>query len=471
MLLRITRPAWAIPFSRPLSAPQEENIQGEDMWRAGVSYHVPAKIREARAGAVPATMPAGRAGPRRDRAGAKSTRPRRNDAIFRVHKPFCQAIRTHAVNRDAGRAATTLTETILTDPGHHSMRIAQISPLFEAVPPKLYGGTERVVYSLTEELVAMGHDVTLFASGDSVTSATLAPMRDQAIRLDPSVRDWVALYNRMVELIYRRKDEFDVLHFHIDYFPLSLFSRQNVPFLTTIHGRLDVAEFVEVFGTFRDAPFVSISDNQRKPIPHLNWVRTVLHGMPPHILTPQPVKQEYAAFLGRVSPEKGLDRAIHIAGKAGLKLKIAAKVDNADKEYYDTIIKPLIRDNAHVEFIGEINDQQKPAFLSGAHALIFPIDWPEPFGLVMIEAMACGTPVIAYRSGSVPEVIDDGVSGFIVGDEDEAVRAIGRLGELNRETVRATFDRRWTARRMAEDYVSVYEELAQPKRRLRAVGG
>ena len=351
------------------------------------------------------------------------------------------------------------------------MRIAQISPLFEAVPPKLYGGTERVVYSLTEELVAMGHDVTLFASGDSVTSATLAPMRDQAIRLDPSVRDWVALYNRMVELIYRRKDEFDVLHFHIDYFPLSLFSRQNVPFLTTIHGRLDVAEFVEVFGTFRDAPFVSISDNQRKPIPHLNWVRTVLHGMPPHILTPQPVKQEYAAFLGRVSPEKGLDRAIHIAGKAGLKLKIAAKVDNADKEYYDTIIKPLIRDNAHVEFIGEINDQQKPAFLSGAHALIFPIDWPEPFGLVMIEAMACGTPVIAYRSGSVPEVIDDGVSGFIVGDEDEAVRAIGRLGELNRETVRATFDRRWTARRMAEDYVSVYEELAQPKRRLRAVGG
>ena len=349
------------------------------------------------------------------------------------------------------------------------MRIAQISPLFEAVPPRLYGGTERVVYSLTEELVAMGHDVTLFASGDSVTSATLAPMRDQAIRLDPSVRDWVALYNRMVELIYRRKDEFDVLHFHIDYFPLSLFSRQNVPFLTTIHGRLDVAEFVEVFGTFRDAPFVSISDNQRKPVPHLNWVRTVLHGMPPHILTPQPVKQEYAAFLGRVSPEKGLDRAIHIAGKAGLKLKVAAKVDNADKEYYDTTIKPLIRNNTHVEFIGEINDQQKPAFLSGAHALIFPIDWPEPFGLVMIEAMACGTPVIAFRSGSVPEVIDDGVSGFIVNNEDEAVKAVDRLGELDRARVRATFDRRFTARRMAEDYVSVYEELAQPVRRLRVV--
>jgi len=350
------------------------------------------------------------------------------------------------------------------------MRIAQISPLYEAVPPKLYGGTERVVYSLTEELVAMGHDVTLFASGDSITSATLAPMKEQALRLDPTVKDPIAAHYRMVELIYRRKDEFDVLHFHIDYFPLSLFSRQNVPFLTTIHGRLDVAEFIETFGTFRDAPFVSISNNQRKPIPHLNWVRTVLHGMPANLLTPQPVKQEYAAFLGRISPEKGVDKAIRIAGRAGMKLKIAAKVDNADKEYYDTQIKPLIQANPFVEFIGEINDQQKPAFLSGAHALIFPIDWPEPFGLVMIEAMACGTPVIAYRSGSVPEVIDDGVSGFIVSNEDEAVAATKRLHELDRATVRATFDRLWTSRRMAEDYVDVYEELAQPVRRLRAVG-
>jgi len=351
------------------------------------------------------------------------------------------------------------------------MRIAQVSPLYEAVPPKLYGGTERVVYSLTEELVAMGHDVTLFASGDSITSAKLAPMREQALRLDPSVKDPIALHYRMVELIYRLKDEFDVLHFHIDYFPLSLFTRQSVPFLTTLHGRLDIAEFVEVFGTFRDAPFVSISDSQRKPIPHLNWVRTVLHGMPATLLTPQPVKQEYAAFLGRISPEKGVDRAIRIAGRAGMKLKIAAKVDNADKEYYDSQIKPLIRDNPFVEFIGEINDQQKPAFLSGAHALIFPIDWPEPFGLVMIEAMACGTPVIAYRCGSVPEVIDDGVSGFIVDDEDAAVAATRRLHQLDRATVRATFDRRWTARRMAEDYVEVYEELAHPVRRLRAVAG
>jgi glycosyltransferase involved in cell wall biosynthesis len=349
------------------------------------------------------------------------------------------------------------------------MRIAQISPLFEAVPPKLYGGTERVVYSLTEELVAMGHDVTLFASGDSVTSATLAPMRDQALRLDPSVKDWVAIYYRMVEMIYRRKDEFDVMHFHIDYFPLQLFSRQATPYLTTIHGRLDLPEFVETYGTFPDAPFVSISNSQRRPIPNLNWVRTVLHGMPANLLTPQPVKQEYGAFLGRISPEKGVERAIRIASKAGLKLKIAAKVDNADKEYYDSKVKPLIVGNPDVEFIGEINDAQKPEFLSGAHALIFPIDWPEPFGLVMIESMACGTPVIAFNCGSVPEVMDDGLTGFIVNDVDEAVKAVGKLHTLDRAKVRATFDRRWTSRRMAEDYVEVYQSLCQPARLLHAV--
>jgi glycosyltransferase involved in cell wall biosynthesis len=351
------------------------------------------------------------------------------------------------------------------------MRIAQISPLFEAVPPKLYGGTERVVSSLTEELVAMGHDVTLFASGDSITSASLAPMRDQALRLDPSVKDWVAIYNRMVELIYRQKDEFDVLHFHIDYFPLALFSRQKVPFLTTLHGRLDLPEFIETYSTFAGAPFVSISNSQRRPIPNLNWVRTVLHGMPASLLTPQPVKQEYAAFLGRISPEKGVDRAIRIAGKAGLKLKIAAKVDNADKAYYDTLIKPLIHRNPDVEFIGEINDAQKPEFLSGAHALIFPIDWPEPFGLVMIEAMACGTPVIAFNSGSVPEVVDHGVTGFIVDNIEQAVAGLGRAHRLDRTQVRATFDRRFTSRRMAEDYVNVYQSLAKPIPRLRAVMG
>jgi glycosyltransferase involved in cell wall biosynthesis len=349
------------------------------------------------------------------------------------------------------------------------MRIAQISPLFEAVPPKLYGGTERVVYSLTEELVAMGHDVTLFASGDSITSATLAPMREQALRLDPTVKDWVAIYYRFVEMVYRRKDEFDVMHFHIDYFPMSLFMRQKVPFLTTLHGRLDLPEFVETYTTFKDAPYVSISDSQRKPIPHLNWVRTVLHGMPANLLTPQPVKQEYAAFLGRISPEKGVDRAIQIAGKAGLKLKIAAKVDNADKEYYDSKIRPLIQGNPDVEFIGEINDTQKPEFLSGAHALIFPINWPEPFGLVMIESMACGTPVVAFNCGSGPEVIDSGVTGFIVNDIDEAAAAVRRIHTLDRAQVRATFDRRFTARRMAEDYVDVYESLMEPAPRLQVV--
>jgi glycosyltransferase involved in cell wall biosynthesis len=351
------------------------------------------------------------------------------------------------------------------------MRIAQISPLYEAMPPKLYGGTERVVSWLTEELVAMGHDVTLFASGDSVTSAKLAPMRERAIRLDPSVKDPIALHYRMLETVYRRKDEFDVLHSHIDYFPMSLFTRQNVPFVTTLHGRLDVAEFVDIFATFPGAPFVSISNNQRTPVPHLNWARTVSHGMPANLLTPQPVKQEYAAFLGRICPEKRVDRAIRIAGRAGLKLKIAAKVDNVDKEYYDSQIKPLIHGNPDVEFIGEINDQQKPAFLSGAHALLFPIDWPEPFGLVMIEAMACGTPVIAWRAGSVPEVIDDEVSGFIVTNEDEAVAATKRLHQLDRAKVRATFDRRWTARRMANDYVDLYEQLARPVWRLHAVNG
>ncbi|MGH7041718.1 MAG: glycosyltransferase family 4 protein, partial [Acetobacteraceae bacterium] len=339
------------------------------------------------------------------------------------------------------------------------MRIAQIAPLFEAVPPKLYGGTERVVYSLTEELVAMGHDVTLFASGDSITSATLAPMRDQAIRLDPAVKDWIATYMRMMELVYRRADQFDVLHFHTDYFPLSLFSRQRTPFVTTLHGRLDLPEFKGVYDTFPDAPFVSISDHQRRPIPDLNWVRTVLHGMPERLLMPQPVKQDYFAFLGRISPEKGPDRAIRIAAAAGAKLKIAAKIDNADKQYWDEVIGPLVARSPHVEFIGEIDDAQKPAFLSGAHALLFPIDWPEPFGLVMIEAMACGTAVIAFPCGSVPEVIDHGLTGFIVPDEAAAVNAIASLDRLDRRQVRRQFERRFTARRMAADYVSVYEEL------------
>ncbi len=351
------------------------------------------------------------------------------------------------------------------------MRIAQVAPLFEAVPPRLYGGTERVVYSLAEELVAMGHDVTLFASGDSITAAKLVAIRQQAIRLDPSVRDWVAHYMRMMELVCRQAAEFDVLHFHTDYFPLSLFSRQKTPFVTTLHGRLDLPEFKEIYETFPNAPFISISDHQRQPIPGLNWVRTVLHGIPPELMTPLPISQSYFAFLGRISPEKGADRAIRIAGQAGVRLKIAAKIDSADKDYWEGTIKPLIDRSPFVEFVGEINDAQKAEFLSGAHALLFPIDWPEPFGLVMIEAMACGTPVIAYNHGSVPEVIDHGLTGFIVGDESAAAAAVSKVARLDRKLVRQQFARRFTARRMAEDYVRAYKELCTSEQPLLRVVG
>ncbi len=350
------------------------------------------------------------------------------------------------------------------------MRIAQIAPLFEAVPPKLYGGTERVVSSLTEELVAMGHDVTLFASGDSVTSAKLDAPWPRALRLDPDIRDWVATYAIMVEHVRRRAHEFDVLHFHLDYWPNAIFSRQNTPFLTTLHGRLDLPEFAAVYRFFPAVPLVSISDAQRRPIPDLNWTATVHHGIPAQLLRPVPAEPSYFAFLGRISPEKGIERAIRIAGGAGVKLKVAAKVDVADRAYYESEVAPLLTD-ANVEFIGEINDAQKPEFLSGAKALLFPIDWPEPFGLVMIEAMACGCPVIAFRRGSVPEVMDDGVTGFIVDDVDAAIAATRRLGELDRANVRRVFERRWTARRMAEDYLAVYAELIEAgKPQLRAVG-
>ena len=352
------------------------------------------------------------------------------------------------------------------------MRIAQIAPLFEAVPPKLYGGTERVVSALTEELVAMGHDVTLFASGDSVTSARLDAPWPQALRLDPAIRDWVATYHLMLEYVYLRRHQFDILHFHIDYFPNSLFSSQPVPFLTTLHGRLDLNEFGAVYRMFPDVPLVSISDSQRKPVPDLGWVATVLHGMPAERLTPQPQQGErdYFAFLGRISPEKGIERAICIAAATGTRLKVAAKVDRADEEYFKASVEPLLA-GANVEFIGEINDAQKPAFLSGARALLFPIDWPEPFGLVMIEAMACGCPVIAMRRGSVPEVMDDGLTGFIVEDVDGAIAACGRLDTLDRAAIRRQFERRWTARRMAEDYVDVYHHLIDAKSvKLRAVG-
>ena len=340
------------------------------------------------------------------------------------------------------------------------MHIAQIAPLTEAIPPKLYGGTERVVSWLTEELIALGHEVTLFASGDSQTSAKLEAAWPRALRLDGAVRDPNALHMMMLERVYRRASDFDVLHFHLDYYPFSLFSRQATPFVTTLHGRLDLPEHQPVFDTFNTVPVVSISNSQRRPLPQAHWVRTVHHGLPERLLVPKPVKPSYFAFLGRIAPEKGFDRAIRIAQHCGMPLKIAAKVDRADQDYYDEQIRPMIKANSNVEYIGEIADKDKSEFLSGATVLLVPIDWPEPFGLVMIEAMACGTPVIAFNRGSVPEVIDDGLTGFIVEDINGAIGAVDRLDHLSRAKIRGQFEKRFTARRMAQDYLSVYRSLA-----------
>lgn len=343
------------------------------------------------------------------------------------------------------------------------MRIAQIAPLTEAVPPKLYGGTERVVSFLTEELVAMGHEVTLFASGDSVTSADLAALWPCALRLDPSVRDYYAPVLLMLEAVARRADEFDVLHCHLDYWTFSLFSRLNTPFVTTLHGRLDLPELQPMYRCFDDVPLVSISDAQRAPLSHANFIATVHHGLPRDLLVPREGPRDYLAFLGRICPEKRPDRAIRIAQAAGMKLKIAAKIDHVDEGYFNAEIRPLI-DGEQIEMLGEIGDDRKAEFLSGAKALLLPIDWPEPFGLVMIEAMACGTPTIAFPAGSVPEIIEHGRTGFIVPDEAGAVAAVGRLDQLSTRAIRVRFEQRFTARRMAEDYVALYRRLAMPKR-------
>jgi glycosyltransferase involved in cell wall biosynthesis len=340
------------------------------------------------------------------------------------------------------------------------MRIAQIAPLTEAVPPQRYGGTERVIWWLVEELVALGHEVTLFASGDSRTSAKLEAMWPRALRHDRAIRDPNALHMSVLERVRRRATEFDFLHFHLDYYPFSLFSRQSTAFVTTWHGRLDLSEHQVVFSTFPDAPVISISDSQRRPVPHACWVRTIHHGVPEGLLTPRPVKPSYLAFLGRISPEKALDRAIRIAGASGLPLKIAAKIDKMDWDYFEEEIRPLLG-LPHVEYIGEIGDAEKSEFLSGAHALLAPIEWPEPFGLVQIEAMACGTPVIAFNRGAVPEIIEDGLTGFIVEDETSAIGAVYRLPELSREAIRRRFEERFTARRMAQDYLAVYRGLMQ----------
>jgi glycosyltransferase involved in cell wall biosynthesis len=352
------------------------------------------------------------------------------------------------------------------------MHIAQIAPLTEAVPPKLYGGTERVIYWLTEELVALGHEVTLFASGDSRTSAKLEAMWPKALRHDGRIRDANALHMTMLEKVRRRAADFDFLHFHLDYYPFSLFSRQSTPFVTTLHGRLDLAEHQPVFDTFSSAPLVSISDAQRRPVPQAGWVRTIHHGVPERLLTPRAVKPHYLAVLGRISPEKAIDRSIRIATRCGLPLKIAAKVDRYDQDYFEEQIRPLIRPPL-IEYIGEIGDREKSDFLSGAIALLAPIEWPEPFGLVFIEAMACGTPVITFDRGAASELIENGLTGFIVADETSAVAAVDRLSELPRGRIRRRFEERFTARRMAQDYLDVYGsvmESAAPRPRLRSVG-
>ena len=339
------------------------------------------------------------------------------------------------------------------------MRIAQIAPLTESVPPRTYGGTERVVSYLTEELVAMGHDVTLFASGDSVTSAELEAVWPCALRFDDNLRDAIAPQMLLMETVCQRAHEFDVLHCHLDYLPFSLFSRQPTPFITTLHGRLDLPELDRIYGCFEHVPLVSISNAQRRPMPRGNFISTVYHGLPTDLLTPRPMARDYLAFLGRICPEKSPDRAIRIARAAGMKLKIAAKVDRVDHAYFETTIRPLI-DGDQIEMIGEIGDAEKSAFLSGARALLLPIDWPEPVGLVMIEAMACGTPTVAFPAGSVPEVIDNGITGFIVNDEAAAVVALSQLDRLSAAAIRTRFEQRFSARRMAEDYLALYRRLA-----------
>jgi glycosyltransferase involved in cell wall biosynthesis len=345
------------------------------------------------------------------------------------------------------------------DASSETMRIAQIAPLYEAVPPRLYGGTERVVAYLADALVELGHDVTLFASGDSSTRATLCAMRRCAIRLDPAVhKSDVAAHLSMLHEVRARAHEFDVIHNHLDLLAYPFFEGHAARVLTTLHGRLDIEDLLEPYRRWPEFPLVSISDAQRRPLPDANWIATVHHGVPHDLLVPGPGDGGYVAFVGRISPEKRLDRAIAIAQRTGVPLRVAAKVDPADRRYFHAEIEPLLP-GPGVAFLGEVDNAGKQALLGHARALLFPVDWPEPFGLVMIEAMACGTPVIAWNCGSVPEVVEHGVTGFIVESEDEAVQALGRVAELDRARVRATFERRFSAVRMARGYVAVYERM------------
>lgn len=339
------------------------------------------------------------------------------------------------------------------------MRIAQVAPLHESVPPLMYGGTERVVAYLTEELVRQGHDVTLFASADSVTSAELRPMCPRALRLEgKSIIDPLAHHMRMIEMVAQEASEYDVVHFHIDYLHFPVTRRLNLASVTTLHGRLDIPDLYPVFREFAEMNLVSISDAQRRPMEWANWVGTVLHGLPEDLHVPQYRPGQYLAFLGRISPEKRVDRAIEVAKRIGMPIKIAAKIDAADRDYFEDRIRGLL-DHPLVEFVGEISESEKSEFLGNAYALLFLIDWQEPFGLVMTEAMACGTPVIAYGMGSVPEVIDDGVTGFIVDNMEDAAKAAMRAGALNRGRIREVFEERFSARRMCHDYAQLYRRI------------
>lgn len=340
------------------------------------------------------------------------------------------------------------------------MRIAQIAPLYESVPPKLYGGTERVVAHLSDELVRRGHEVVLFASGDSETLAELMPCRDVALRLDERLSWDLPAHHAMLAMVREQAEDFDILHFHLDCHHFPLFDDLADRTLTTCHGRQDINDLRNLYRCYPYFPLVSVSDGQRKPLPHLRWIRTIHHGYPKdqYAFAPEP-KDRYLAFLGRIAPEKGVDRAIAIAERAGLPLRIAAKIDFADRGYFNKQIAPALKDAAHAEYIGEIGEAEKAAFLGGARALLFPIDWPEPFGLVMIEAMACGTPVIGFNRGSVPEVIEDGVTGFVVETIEEAAAAAERVGSLDRARIRAAFERRFTAEVMAMGYEAAYETV------------
>ncbi|MES2536303.1 MAG: glycosyltransferase family 4 protein [Pseudomonadota bacterium] len=337
------------------------------------------------------------------------------------------------------------------------MKIAQVSPLFERVPPKAYGGTERVISYLTEELVRQGHEVTLFASGDSITGARLVSSISESIRADTAGHSWLAYHTIQMDQVAQLAPDFDMIHFHTDYLHFPITRTLGTPYLTTLHGRLDLPELTPLYRHFSDVPLASISNNQRLPLPWANWRGTVYHGLPPDLYSFQPNPENYFAFVGRVSPEKRLDRAIDIALQCGRPLYIAAKIDRLDQPYFDQAIKPLL---AHplIEYIGEVSEPEKRDLLQHARALLFPIDWPEPFGLVMIESFACGTPVIAYRHGSIPEIVEDGVTGFTVTDQEQAVRAARNIGSIDRKRCREVFERRFTVAHMAQQYLRIYRQ-------------